>query len=233
MQSDLPKVLTPVAGAPIIERLLRSVTEVCPTPTLVVGHQAAAVRAALGPHYHYVVQTERLGTGHAVLACRAELLSQPFSAVVVLPGDHPLVTAATLRQLIAEHTSTGATLTLVTLQVPNFSGSHSIFSHYGRINRTPAGEVASIIEFKDASAEQRAITEVNVAYYCFNPEWLWQNITALTQSNVAGEYYLTDLVGLAVGQGKRVATYTITNEVEAMGINSPANLAAVEATITG
>jgi len=231
MHSDVPKVLTPVAEAPLIKRLLTSVTQVCPRPTVVVGHQADTVRATLGEHYHYVTQTEPLGTGHAVLSCRAELIAQPLEAVVVLPGDHPLLTANTLRELIANHHQTSATLTLVTLRVPDFVGSRSVFSRYGRIVQNTQGGVARIVEFKDATPLEQAGTEVNVGYYCFNPAWLWQNITRLGKSNAAGEYYLTDLVGLAVTQGERVVTYTITDTREAMGINTAENLAEVEAVL--
>jgi bifunctional UDP-N-acetylglucosamine pyrophosphorylase/glucosamine-1-phosphate N-acetyltransferase len=228
MQTNGPKVLVRVGGEPIILRLLKTVGAVCSKPTIIIGYQGEEVIKATGNKYHYVWQKEQLGTGHAVACARAELENKDFERIIVLPGDHPLLGEATLLKLIAAHGESGATLTLTTGQVENFDGDYAAFYNFGRIIRGSDGSVLRIVELKDASEEEKKITGGNLGYYCFQADWLWQNIDKLQDNNRANEYYLTDLVGLAREQGQKIQANIIDNIVEGFGINTPEQLAIVE-----
>ncbi|MCC2630260.1 MAG: glmU [Candidatus Paceibacter sp.] len=231
MKSDLPKVLHPVKGIPIIKRLLSSVTQIDPKPTLIVGHKAQEVIDATDNLYHYVEQTEQLGTGHAVqMVCEA-LKNSPITTLVVLPGDHPLVSVDTINKLIETHSKSDAAVSLGTAKIAEEDPRLMIFNNYGRIIRDSEGHVNSIVEYKDATEEQRAVKEFNLSYYCFDFKWLCENISKLTNNNASKEYYLTDMVHMAIEQGRHVDSYAITNVVECLGINSPEQLAMVEEAI--
>lgn len=228
MKSELPKVLHPVKGVPIIKRLLKNIAPICERPTLVVGHKAEDVIASTNNEYHYIIQKEQLGTGHAVICAAQELKGKDFTNVIVLPGDHPLVSAKTLQSILDLHTQNQSTITLGTLIAPNFEGDNSVFSHYGRIIRNAHGLVDKIVEYKDATEEERAVREVNMFYYCFNAQWLFENISKLTNNNASQEYYLTDMVKIANDQGKTVTAYPVENIAEGYGINTPEQLRMVE-----
>jgi len=228
MQTNGSKVLVEVGGEPIIFRLLKVVETVCPRPTIIVGYQGEEVIEATENKYHYVWQKEQLGTGHAVACAKAELENKEFERIVVLPGDHPLLSEETLIKLIAAHEQSGAILTLITGQVESFDGDFAAFYNFGRIIRNGDGSVLRIVELKDASEEEKKITEVNLGYYCFKPGWLWQNIEKLKDHNQAKEYYLTDLVELAREQGQKIQANLVDNIVEGFGINTPEQLMIVE-----
>lgn len=229
MNSDLPKVLTPVGGTPIIRRLLDAVRPVFDRPAIVVGYRAEEIEAVLGDRYAYVRQAEQLGTGHAVACAKERLAGEGYRNIVVVPGDHPFIGASTLERLLDTHGRSGARVTLATVSVPDFSGDFASFYNFGRIVRDQAGFVARIVEQKDASEEELSIREVNTGYYCFDATWLWENIDRLGDANAAHEYYLTDMVGLAHTQGMRVAAWTIENPYEGLGVNTPEQLAVAEA----
>jgi len=228
MQSNGPKVLVHAGGKPIILRLLRAVEKVCDRPTIIIGYQGEEVIKATENKYHYVWQKEQLGTGHAVACAKVELENKDFERIVILPGDHPLLREETLVKLIEAHNQSGAVLTLTTGQVENFNGDFAAFYNFGRIIRNGDGSVLRIVELKDASDVEKNITEVNLGYYCFKPDWLWQNIEKLQDNNKAKEYYLTDLVGLAREQGQKIQAQLIDNIVEGFGINTPEQLMIVE-----
>jgi bifunctional UDP-N-acetylglucosamine pyrophosphorylase/glucosamine-1-phosphate N-acetyltransferase len=228
MQSNGPKVLVQAGDEPIILRLLKAVETVCPKPTIIVGYQGEKVIEATGNKYHYVWQKEQHGTGHAVACAKAELENKDFERIIVLPGDHPLLSAATLLKLIAAHEQSGAILTMTTGRVDSFDGDFAAFYNFGRIVRNNDGSVMRIVELKDASEEEKKITEVNLAYYCFQADWLWQNIDKLQDLNKAKEYYLTDLVGFACNQGQKIQANIIDDIVEGFGINTPEQLAIAE-----
>ena len=228
MKSDMPKVLHPVLGVPIVSRLLSEVVKVCPVPTLIVGHKAQDVIDATGNKYHYVIQQEQKGTGHAVACAAADLVPQYHGQVVVLLGDHPLVSASTIENLVAIHKQEKATITLATAIVPNYEGLYSVFLNYGRVVRSATGEVEKIVEFKDASEDLRATKEINPSYYCFDAPWLWENISKLESKNAAGEFYLTDMIERARSQGLKVVPSLIKNIKECLGINTPEQLKQVE-----
>jgi bifunctional UDP-N-acetylglucosamine pyrophosphorylase/glucosamine-1-phosphate N-acetyltransferase len=228
---ERPKVLTPVRGRPIIRRLLDVVRSLSLRPLVVIGHGADAVRTALGDGCDYVVQEEQLGTGHAV-RCAASFVANraDIEFVVVLQGDHPFITSRAVSELVramadAPPEAAGAITTAV---VPGFDGEYAPLEHYGRVLRDAAGGVQAIIEYKDASEAERAMREVNVGLYCFRSDWLWRNLDRLTNTNAAGEYYLTDMVGIAVHDGKRIIPVPVHDPAVAIGVNTPDELALAE-----
>ena len=228
MKSELPKVLHEVKGTPIIRRLLSSIEPVCSRPTIIIGHKGQEVIAATGGKYNYVEQKEQLGTGHALQCARGSLQNAGYSAIVVLMGDHPLVQAATIENMVKEHTASKAAITLATAVTPDFLGLNATFNNFGRIIRNEKGFVARIVEYKDATEEERAVKEVNIGYYCFDADWLWENIDRLGNNNASKEYYLTDMVKIATDQGLPVAAHIIADTSECLGINSPEQLMIVE-----
>lgn len=222
MHSDLSKVLHPFAGTPIIEHLLRATSSLNANPTVVVvGHQAELVREALKEHeLRFVDQFEQLGTGHAVI--QAESALEGFEGtLMVLVGDVPLLTPATLTAFLSHHQSTGAACTLLTTRLKDPSG-------YGRICRGPEQEVQAIVEHKDATPDQLEIDEINSGIMAFQTGPLWTHISDLEPANVQAEYYLTDLVGIFRGAGLKVSAWCVENEWEVQGVNSPEQLAALE-----
>ena len=228
MKSDLPKVLHPVKGVPIIKRLLSTVTKIDPKPTLIVGHKAQEVIDATENKYFYVEQKEQLGTGHAVRVACDSLKTKDITTLVVLPGDHPLVSVETIEKLIENHSKSDAALSLGTAKIEEEDPRLMIFNNYGRIIRNSAGNVDRIVEYKDATEEERAVKEFNLSYYAFDFKWLCKNISALKNNNASGEYYLTDMIHVAIEQGRHVDSCVITNVVECLGINSPEQLKMVE-----
>ncbi len=232
MKSDLPKVLHPVKGVPIITRLLKSVEPICPQPTLIVGHKAQDVIVATGNKYLYAEQKEQLGTGHAIMCAEASLKEKDISTIIVLPGDHPLISTDTIKEIEQLHNNKKAVVTLATFVVPNFEEMYSTFLHYGRIIRNAQNDVEKIVEFKDATEEERNSKEVNLSYYAFDAKWLWKNIHLIKNNNAAHEFYLTDLIKIAKDQREIVTAYPIQNIVECMGINTPEQLKMVEDAIS-
>ena len=219
MKSQLPKVLHPVAGRPMVKYVLDVATQLDPTSlALVVGYGAQQLRQVLGDEILYVEQLEQLGTGHAVLQAR-ELLAGRAETVLVLYGDTPLITHQTLEAMLAHHTENKAAITLLTFRPGDPTG-------YGRILRDETGRVTGIVEHKEATPEQREITEVNSGILCFRDAWLWPHLGGLQPKH--GEYYLTDLVGLAVAEGEPVAAQA-AEATEVMGLDDRVKLARAEA----
>ena len=228
MKSDIPKVLHPVKGIPMLIRALSAITQIDQHPTIIVGHKAQMVIDATGNKYQYIEQKEQLGTGHAVMIAKDVLKDKGITSLVVLPGDQPLVSSETIRNLIANHAKSDAAVSLGTIKVVEDDPRLMIFNNYGRIIRSASGNVDRIVEYKDATEAERAVHEFNLTYYCFEAKWLWENIDKLQNKNVSGEFYITDMVHMAIEQGRHVDSYVITNVVECLGINSPEQLMMVE-----
>ena len=226
MNSDLPKPLIKIAGKTIIESLLERMRPLFPKPVIVVGHRSEEVKKTLGPSYIYAEQKEQKGTADALLAAKEALASA--ETVAVMPGDHPLVSQETIRELLDLIQKKNTVMTLATLKFANFEKEGKVMKRAGKIIRNPDGSVNRIVEFKDATAEERKITEINPSYYCFNAKWLWENIGKIQPNNAAGEYYLTDLLGIATSQGHKVYSVEVKNPYEGMGVNTPEELAVVE-----
>lgn len=223
MKSKRPKVLHPVGGEPMIKHVVRAVAELYPHRlVVVVGYGAEEVRRTLGDGYLYVEQEEQWGTGHALLRAR-QLLEGQGDTVLALFGDHPLITTKTLCRILDEHEKEGAAITILTFHPPDPTG-------YGRIRRDEAGQVIGIIEEAAASEEERGIGEVNDGVLCFREGWLWPPLEKIEPGG-KGEYYLTDLLALAVEEGERVLALSPEDEEEVLGVNSRLDLARAEAVI--
>jgi len=224
MGSDLPKVLVPVCGRPMIRYVIDAVRDAgVERMLIVVGFRADLVRRELIGEIglKFVVQSEQLGTGHAVSMCR-ETLELHEGPVLIVAGDSPLVQASSLRALLQQFAARRYACLLGTAQKPNPTG-------LGRILRDSEGEFSGIVEEKDATPEQRAITEVNLSTYVFRPDALLSALEQLTAHNVQGEYYLTDCPGVLKQQGERVNALCVLQPIEALSINTKEELAAVEA----
>jgi bifunctional UDP-N-acetylglucosamine pyrophosphorylase / glucosamine-1-phosphate N-acetyltransferase len=228
MKSDIPKPLIPVAGEPMVTRLIRSVKEsgVDTKPIVVVGAWSEdRFREALGDSVDYAVQVEIFGTGHAVRA--AKDTAGDAERVVVLYGDHPFLSASVIRGIAdLQETNPGA-FVMLTSSVPNFEGDFQTFVRWGRILRDDSGAVTAIREAKDATPEELAITEVNPAIFAFPAAWAWDRLERLKNANASGEYYLTDLVSAAMEDGLPIVTAS-ADPLDVIGINSPEELARAE-----
>jgi bifunctional UDP-N-acetylglucosamine pyrophosphorylase/glucosamine-1-phosphate N-acetyltransferase len=233
MDSAAPKVLAPIAGRPMIRHLLDAVeaSGVCREPAVVIGHKADDVRAALGPHYRYIEQIKQLGTGHAVRMCR-EALGNDVEYLLVLYGDHPFIAARTIRKLAAEHAAAKTAITMMTTRVEDFEDWRSPFLDFGRILRDSNGNVCAVIEKKDATDAVLQVREVNPGLFCFTTSWLWGNIHRLENRNKAHEYYLPDLIPLAIRDGQHIHTLSV-DPLESIGINTPEQLRLAERIIAG
>ena len=228
MESDFPKSLNFVGGRPTIVRIVESARSICSMPIVVIGHGSSEFVKVLGGQCRYVFQKKQQGTGHAIICAKKALMDYAWGRrIIILPGDHPLITQETLRGLYDAHCRSGAAISLCTLKVPDFTGDNQLFSNYGRIVRDASGHVSSIIELRDATEAQKKIREVNVGYYCFETAWLLPNLERLTSQNVAGEFYITDLVGLATEQKMPIYAHAIGNPPEAMGFNTREQLAII------
>ncbi|HIC89896.1 MAG TPA: UDP-N-acetylglucosamine diphosphorylase/glucosamine-1-phosphate N-acetyltransferase [Anaerolineae bacterium] len=220
MKSQRPKVLHPLLGVPMIRYGIKLATELSSRkPVLVVGYGAEAVRAELGDDVAYAEQQERLGTGHAVLQAQP-LLESWADAVLVYYGDMPLLTRSTMQQLIDLFLAYQAPLAMITCESDDARG-------FGRILRDEDGRLLAIVEEADATPEQLAIRELNPGLYCFDANWLWDHLPRLPLS-AKGEYYLTDLVGMAVAEGHHIPSLTAPDMTEMLGVNTRIHLAEAE-----
>jgi bifunctional UDP-N-acetylglucosamine pyrophosphorylase/glucosamine-1-phosphate N-acetyltransferase len=217
MKSDKPKVAHEILGVPMVRWVVDAAREAgCERSVAITGHRAEQVEALLGG-VESVRQDRQLGTGHAVM-CAQEMLGGFSGSLLVLSGDTPLLQASTISGLVAMRESGGAVLTLLTAHLPDPTG-------YGRIVRDRDGNVARIVEEKDCTPEQRAITEVNTGTYCFDSRVLFAHLDRLTTENVQGEYYLTDMVSVFVDEGLTVSATLTDDPLETLGVNSRVQLA--------
>lgn len=247
MRSEQAKVLHQIVGRPMIRYALDVARAVAGhSVAVVVGHQAAQVRAVLesalagqsgGAAVHIVEQVQQLGTGHAVLQTRSVFApgkANAPTAYLILNGDTPLLQESTLRALLQTHRAAGATVTLLTAILDNPGG-------YGRVVRRtvkgPSGavhasaDVVKIVEDRDASPDERTIREINVGTYVVDGSFLFAALDKVQPHNAQGEYYLTDIVDMAVTQGHRVAALPLTNPDEGLGVNTRWQLAEAEQVI--
>lgn len=223
MKSNLPKVLHPIGGKPLVMHAVDTAAGACEnTPVLVIGHGAGAVREAVGDHARYVVQEQQLGTGHAVMQAR-DLLSGQGGYVIVTYGDMPLLRPETLETLIAMQRENDGPISMLTHITDTPRG-------FGRIVRDTVGNVIAIVEQHEATPGQLAIREVNVGVYCYNADFLWSSLDQITVSP-KGEYYLTDLVEIAVKAGQGVNALVVEDADEVIGINNRVHLADAEAAL--
>jgi bifunctional UDP-N-acetylglucosamine pyrophosphorylase/glucosamine-1-phosphate N-acetyltransferase len=227
MKSATIKILHRAAGRPIIDYVLDLAAQVSERPPImVVGHQREAVQASVGDRARFAIQESQQGTGHAVLQA-AEILEQEDASgrqILILSGDVPLTDPATLQQLLDEHERSQNGLTLLTMKPADPA-------MYGRVVRDEDGAVVRIVEAKDATDAEKQIGEVNAGIYVFDSAHLFGNLRNLSTNNTQGEYYLTDLLAMLRNAGHRIGAVIASDPIEALGVNSRAELATVEGEI--
>jgi bifunctional UDP-N-acetylglucosamine pyrophosphorylase/glucosamine-1-phosphate N-acetyltransferase len=221
MQSELPKVMHPLLGEPMVSYSVRTAAAVTGRrPVVIVGYRGNLVRRALGDRARFAVQTVQKGTGHALRQAES-LVRGETDTVLVTFGDMPLLSPETLGDLLAAHSRTGGPLTMLSVIAEDPRG-------FGRVVRGPVGTVQSIVEEAVATPEQLSIRELNVSGYALDDGWVWDALRKIRPSPT-GEYYLTDLVEIAVSAGHSVETVQVREPGEAIGINTPEHLKEAEA----
>lgn len=220
MRSRRAKVLHRAAGLSLIEHVLRAAKAVAPPASTVVvtGHQAAEVEELIAPAgVRFARQAEQKGTGHA-LACARSAMKDESGLLMVLYGDTPLLSDATLLRLRDVHAASDAAGTVITTALEDPGG-------YGRVLMDEGGKVQAIVEDKVCTAEQRRVKEINSGIYCFRAELLWKHIAELGTENPAKEYYLTDMVEILRRHGHAVRAMHVPDPSELLGINTRVELA--------
>ena len=221
MKSEIPKVIHKVMGKPLVSWVMEACTfSGAEDLTLVVGHKADAVRSALPNDTSYVIQHERLGTGHAVM--QAEKCISNSKTVIVLCGDTPLISGETLKAAVNYKNDNNMSAVILSADFENPFG-------YGRIIKNDKNEVLKIVEEKDASKQEKAVTECNSGTYVFNSEDLLDALLKIDNKNSQGEYYLTDTIEIILKNQKKVGSFMIKNEKEVLGINDKLQLAEANA----
>jgi len=212
MKSRLYKVLHPVAGRAMVDHVLTQVEKIKPDLVeTIIGNGADKVEDLLGDRTKYALQSEQLGTGHAVLQAEKDL-GDKNGITLVVTGDTPLFTAETFENLLNFHEDEKAAATILTAHAENPFG-------YGRIIRDEGGNVAKIVEQKDASRSEQEIQEINTGVLCFDNQLLFENLHKVTNDNAQGEYYLPDVIPLLKKQGKKVSAYQMADLSESLGVN--------------
>ncbi len=221
MNADHPKVLIKLNSQTLIQNLLENIKQAgySDSVSIVVGFQGQEVINLLGSKYNYVWQKEQLGTGHAVQQCQ-KFLQGKFKDHLILYGDVPFISAQTIQKIINLHQQEESALSMLTFKISNFKDNYQSYYHFGRIIRDQQEEVIKIVEFKDASEEEKKIRELNPAIYCVQDQWLWENLKKLNKQNQQAEYYLTDLIKLASEQGLKINSLVIEDGFEFMGVNT-------------
>ncbi len=220
MKSKLPKVLHKALGKPMVQWVIDCLSEAGVADKIaVLGHGGEQVEQVVEGQAQIVYQTEQLGTGHAVMQA-APALAADNDCVLVICGDTPLLRPQTISQLIAQHQAEGNAVTLLTAHAENPAG-------YGRIVRN-GQQIAAIVEQKDASEEEKLISEINTGTYCFDQKFLLQYLSALDTNNAQKEYYLTDLIKIANQHQLPVGGFVLTDFNESLGVNNRVQLAQAE-----
>lgn len=221
MKSDKPKVAHEVLGKPLVNWVLDAAEEAgIERLVTVVGHKREQVIPLVEDRAEIVVQEEQRGTAHAVLSC-SDALADFEGSLLVLSGDCPLITSETMKALIDMRESNDAAVVVLTMEMPDPTG-------YGRIIRDADGSVARIVEQKDASPEEAAVTECNSGFYCFDAKALFEALGQVGSDNAQGEFYLTDVLEISRNAGRAVLALPAKDPNECLGINTREQLAAVE-----
>lgn len=224
MQSTMLKVMHPLHNRPLIDYVVGTVekTNMATKPVVVVCDTDSAVQDFLQTRAEYAIQHDRLGTGHAVAVAEMKLKNK-VENVMVLYGDMPFVSSDSITRLMGRHVERGNTITMVTFEVDDFNDWRSAFKSFSRIVRGADGHIARDVQFKDASESELEIKELNPCVYCFDSAWLWENLKKIGTQNVQKEYYLTDLIQMAIEQGEKISSISIEPK-EALGINTKDDL---------
>jgi bifunctional UDP-N-acetylglucosamine pyrophosphorylase/glucosamine-1-phosphate N-acetyltransferase len=224
MKKSIPKPLIEIAGRPMIEHLIDSVidSEIDSRPIVVIApDNIEHFREVLGDKCEYVTQQEQLGTGDAVRS--AQNAFSDADCVMVFYGDHPFLSSDKMIELLEAHKTNENVITMVTTTVPSFEGSFTGLERWGRIIRDEIKRVVAIREAKDATEQELKIQEVNPALFAFDAQWLRDHLDLLSKDNAGGEYYLTDLIEMAIDEGREVSTIS-AEPIEVIGINTQEEL---------
>lgn len=228
MKAEVPKPLVKIAGKPMVQHLLDRVEAagIDAHPVIVVSPDGLPLfQAALGERATFVLQSEQLGTGHALKMARAAC--GDAKGILVLYGDHPFIEARVMHKLVQLADRHPGALVMLTARVPDFSGDYEGFKAWGRVLRDHEGKVTALRENKDATEEERAIRELNPAIYVFPAPWVWEHLEKLGNTNASGEYYLTDLVAKACETHRDIVTETV-DALQVLGVNTPDELKRAE-----
>lgn len=223
MNSKRAKVTFPIAGKPMIQRVVDNAIRLnCSPICIVVGYQKDNVIACLeeDERLEFIEQAEQLGTGHAVMMTEPSFMN-PDQDILILCGDVPLLSQATLGNIYQEHQSSGAACTVLTAFLDDPG-------KYGRILRNGSQQLMGIVEFKDASEAQRAIKEWNTGIYCFKAGDLFASLKQTSNQNQQKEFYLTDTIAILHQQGKKISSVVLDDLMEVAGVNSQEQLAELE-----
>jgi bifunctional UDP-N-acetylglucosamine pyrophosphorylase / glucosamine-1-phosphate N-acetyltransferase len=221
MKSKLYKVLHPVCGKPMVQHVVDHVKKLnIQEMVTVIGHGAEMVKAQLGEESHYALQSEQLGTAHAVMQAQ-QILEGKEGVTIVVCGDTPLIKAETMESLFKHHEELSAKATILTARIDDPTG-------YGRIIRNENGFVEKIVEHKDATEAEREINEINTGTYCFDNTALFEALKMVSNDNVQGEFYLPDVVEILKNQGEVVTAFQTNDLEETLGVNDRVALAEAE-----
>lgn len=229
MKSELPKALVKIKGKAMIKHLLDSVgkSKIDSKPIIVVGFEKEKIISELGDDYDYAVQEEQLGTGHAVL-CAENKLKGTSDHVLVLYSDSPFVSRETINCLMGKHLESNGKITMATIKLENFDEWRSFFyKSFSRIIRDKNGKITRDVQFRDAEDEEKNITEVNPCYFIFESNWLWKKLKTLNTENDQKQYYLTDLIKIAMEEGEKIESVSI-DPLEGLSANSKEELELLE-----
>lgn len=228
MKSELPKVMCLANGRPLLQYVVDALRAAGIQRIVnVVGYRADAVQAVFAsqPGIEFALQSEQLGTGHAVMMCREQLATHR-GPVVIVAGDSPMLQTRSLQRLLAEFDTGSPACVLGTLVHPDPTG-------LGRIIRDSAGKFIKIVEQRDATPEELAVREVNMSTYVFDAQSLLASLDQLTANNQQREYYITDLPAILLAQGADVRALPVLDPIEALSVNTVDQLALVEAALSG
>jgi UDP-N-acetylglucosamine diphosphorylase/glucosamine-1-phosphate N-acetyltransferase len=224
MKSNMAKVLHKILGRPMISHVLVSACDVAGNDVIVVvGHQADRVKDAcleVNP-VSFAFQKEQKGTGHAVLCAMSEV-PETAENIIILCGDVPLLKTETIRELLTDHVKKNRDLSLLAVELEDPTG-------YGRVLINENRELTRIVEQADATEDEKAISIINSGIYCVSKAFLSASLQKITPDNVQGEFYLTDIIGVGYDMGKNIGVFVGMNPKEVSGVNTLADLKAVEA----
>ena len=214
MESELPKVLHPIAGKPMVSHVIQRAVELGAEKIVtIIGYKLEMVKSEIcNEPTEFAYQLEQLGTGHAILQCK-ENLSDFNGQVLILSGDVPLITTSTLNNLLRTHVKSNCDATILTAEINDPTG-------YGRVIRTDENNLFKIVEHKDASDDELAVKEINAGIYIFESKRLFQLLPQVKNENAQGEYYLPDVLTLLLEQNKKVAIEKTNNITEILGVNN-------------
>lgn len=232
MGGDIPKALTPLGNQSMLEHVLdtlESIDNYRKPPIVVVGYKGDMIKDQIGDRAIYTYQDEQLGTGHAVMAAE-DLIRPDTDRVLILYADVPFISKETIEALVENKENSPTPLSIATAVIEDENLFRNQFFGFGRIMRDEQANITGIVESRDATIEQKETREVNPAFFCCDRDWMIHCLKSLKNDNAQGEYYLTDLVNMSFEQQHQIHSIQI-NEKEALGANTPEQLAVLESFI--